>query len=335
MIRSCFIGGYFYLMCRSLLIQDEMDEKKMKEIGKKWVICTTEEKDRNEQGSYGFAIGEDNQHIRPDFTKQWACKLVDKYIPSATMEIHCVEDTIIELSKSMSAAPEHSVSKSKAHENGEGFNDRRTIFFPGHGSGGNASKGEPPTPGHKMRDFYFKDYAPQAFKHLRKMCGLSETDYVLSLCGEFEFLEFVSNSKSGGFFFLTHDERYMVKTISKAECTFFRKILPQYLNHYSNYPDSLINRMFGMYKVKPYKKNEYRFLVLDCTYRNNLFLPIHKKFDLKGSTRGRAVTEKEKKKGNPIFKDLDFLEQKQKFHLSASVAKKFRETIAADAALLG
>jgi hypothetical protein len=42
------------------------------------------------------------------------------------------------------------------------------------------------------------------------------------------FLEFISNSKSGQFFFFTHDQQYMIKTQTKAECKFLRSILPQY-----------------------------------------------------------------------------------------------------------
>ena len=80
------------------------------------------------------------------------------------------------------------------------------------------SEGSNTTPPHKMRgmgmmgwmgnaDFKFKDYAPKVFRHLRQRFGIDPVDYMLCVCGNFEFLEFISNSKSGQFFFYTHDRQ--------------------------------------------------------------------------------------------------------------------------------
>jgi len=68
----------------------------------------------------------------------------------------------------------------------------------------------------------------QVFRHLRERWGVDPMDYLLSLCGDFMYLEFISNSKSGQFFFYSHDRRFMIKTISKSESKFLRKILPYY-----------------------------------------------------------------------------------------------------------
>lgn len=37
--------------------------------------------------------------------------------------------------------------------------------------------------------------------------------YMLSVAGNYNFLEFISNAKSGEFFFFSHDERFMIKTM--------------------------------------------------------------------------------------------------------------------------
>lgn len=42
-------------------------------------------------------------------------------------------------------------------------------------------------------------------------------DYMLSICGNDALRELSSPGKSGSFFYLTHDDRYMIKTIKKAE----------------------------------------------------------------------------------------------------------------------
>lgn len=42
-------------------------------------------------------------------------------------------------------------------------------------------------------------------------------DYMLSLCGNDALRELSSPGKSGSFFYLTNDDRYMIKTMKKAE----------------------------------------------------------------------------------------------------------------------
>jgi hypothetical protein len=74
----------------------------------------------------------------------------------------------------------------------------------------------------------FKDYAPDVFRAIRELSGLDPLDYLLCVCGNFKFLEFLSNSKSGQFFFYSHDRRYMIKTISDEECVLLREILWDY-----------------------------------------------------------------------------------------------------------
>jgi 1-phosphatidylinositol-4-phosphate 5-kinase len=53
-------------------------------------------------------------------------------------------------------------------------------------------------------------------------------DYMMCVCGNFDYLEFISNAKSGQFFFYTHDRQFMIKTQTKAESKFMRSLLPQY-----------------------------------------------------------------------------------------------------------
>jgi len=125
----------------------------------------------------------------------------------------------------------------------------------------------------------------------------------------------------------------MIKTISKEEAKFLRKILPAYYLHILKYPDTLINRFYGMHRVKPHAKDEFRFLVMGSVFYTNL--PIHVVFDLKGSTLGRECSEKEKKTRElPILKDNDFTEMKQTINLGKTLADKFSAQIEADSKLL-
>jgi 1-phosphatidylinositol-4-phosphate 5-kinase len=85
-------------------------------------------------------------------------------------------------------------------------------------------KGGSLTPPHMLaHTFKFKDYAPVAFAYLRKMYGVNEFDFLLSVCGNANFIEFISNAKSGQFFFYSNDGRYMIKTMTNAESKYLRR----------------------------------------------------------------------------------------------------------------
>jgi 1-phosphatidylinositol-4-phosphate 5-kinase len=87
-----------------------------------------------------------------------------------------------------------------------------------------APKGSATTPPHKLsHTFKFKDYAPVAFAYLRRMFGVNEFDFLLSVCGNANFIEFISNAKSGQFFFYSSDGKYMIKTMTNAESKFLRR----------------------------------------------------------------------------------------------------------------
>jgi len=87
------------------------------------------------------------------------------------------------------------------------FNKTVNLKFP--------SQGTSRTPAHRMGDFEFKDYMPEIFLQLREWFGIDNSDYLVNLCGDFKYLDFVSNSQSGSFFFYSHDTQYMIKTIQK------------------------------------------------------------------------------------------------------------------------
>lgn len=68
---------------------------------------------------------------------------------------------------------------------------------------------------------------------------------------------------------------------------------------------TLLPKFYGLYCVQAEGKN-IRIVVM-----NNLLpraVPMHLKFDLKGSTHKRRASPKEKAKSVPTFKDLDFMQ---------------------------
>ena len=55
------------------------------------------------------------------------------------------------------------------------------------------------------------------------MFGVNEFDFLLSVCGNANFIEFISNAKSGQFFFYSSDGKYMIKTMTNSESKFLRR----------------------------------------------------------------------------------------------------------------
>jgi 1-phosphatidylinositol-4-phosphate 5-kinase len=56
-----------------------------------------------------------------------------------------------------------------------------------------------------------------SLRTLRKLFKVDAADYMLSICGNDALRELSSPGKSGSFFYLTNDDRYMIKTMKKAE----------------------------------------------------------------------------------------------------------------------
>lgn len=62
------------------------------------------------------------------------------------------------------------------------------------------------TPPHRLpKPFKIKDYCPKVFRMVRDRFHIDQDDYLTSLGGAYEYIEFISNSKSGQFFFYSHD----------------------------------------------------------------------------------------------------------------------------------
>ena len=147
--------------------------------------------------------------------------------------------------------------------------------------------------------FKFKDYAPHAFAAIRAHFGVDTRSYVRSLCSQFSFIEFIANSRSGQFFFYSADGKYMIKTQTKEECTFLRRILPHYYRHVIQNPATMLTRFYGMHRVKMHHiRRKMRFVVMGSVFATRE--DVKCMFDVKGSTVGRFA-----KPGERVLKDCD------------------------------
>ncbi|XP_047980132.1 phosphatidylinositol 4-phosphate 5-kinase 9 [Salvia hispanica] len=158
------------------------------------------------------------------------------------------------------------------------------------------------TPSHQSEDFKWKDYCPMVFRNLRELFGIDAADYMMSICGNDALRELSSPGKSGSVFFLSQDDRFMIKTLRKSEVKVLLRMLPNYHNHVRRYDNTLITKFFGLHRIKPSSGQKFRFVVM-----GNMFcteLRIHRRFDLKGSSLGRSADKVEIEE-NTILKDLD------------------------------
>ena len=137
-------------------------------------------------------------------------------------------------------------------------------------------------------DVLAADYAPDVFYSLRQLFGVSEYSYQRSLCKDSLLGSDTGAGASGSIFFLSFDNRYIVKSLPKKELDKLRAILLEYHQHMIKYPNSLLPKFLGLYKIKIGKK--WRRVVV----MNNAFytpFEVHQKYDLKGSTVSRTVSD--------------------------------------------
>ena len=105
----------------------------------------------------------------------------------------------------------------------------------------------------------------------------------------------MSSGKSGSFFYYSANGQYLVKTISNAEFKFFRSVLKGYYQHVKENPNTLISRIYGLYKIRFNKKQRNRRVDIPFVIMNNLFCTTKKidmRYDLEGSTAGRRTVFK-------------------------------------------
>ncbi|EGG22863.1 ankyrin repeat-containing protein [Cavenderia fasciculata] len=195
----------------------------------------------------------------------------------------------------------------------------------------------------KYNGWTFKDHSPFPFKRIREILEIDSKYFMFSLGPEKIFgnlllgnlsnlCEVVSSGRSGSSFFRSNEGRYLIKTIPQNEETVLKTILPSYLQHLTKYPNSLLAKTLGYYSM--FGAKDYRFLVM-----NNLFytpLPIHEKYDLKGSTVGRHVEQSAAEDDGNLnaemaLKDLDF---KRKITIGPGFKAPLMEQIEHDTKLL-
>mmetsp|Transcript_13713 Transcript_13713/g.26893 ORF Transcript_13713/g.26893 Transcript_13713/m.26893 type:complete len:422 (-) Transcript_13713:233-1498(-) len=194
----------------------------------------------------------------------------------------------------------------------------------------------------KLKGFEFKVYAPRVFGNIRNMMQIEPQEYILSICFN-KYIEFISNSKSGAFFYYSNDGKYLIKTVEQAEANCLTGMLYQYSQHLENNTDTRLCRMYGLYRlslknaIKGLHGTKFYFLIMESVFYTARF--IHLIYDLKGSSYGREATQKDLAREPTnnftctVLKDNDLRESGQTIQIG-DLADKMKKQIAADARFL-
>ncbi|CAF0734655.1 unnamed protein product [Adineta steineri] len=163
-------------------------------------------------------------------------------------------------------------------------------------------EGSKSTPMHPYAEFHLKTYAQTAFRFFRNAFGVDPSSFMLSLCAK-DLRELPNPGASGSIFYITADDTYILKTVSKKEARFLLSLLPGYYMNLTQNPFTLLPKFFGLYCYQSANKN-IRFVIMNNLIPTNVRL--HEKYDLKGSIYKRKASEEERKRDLPTLKDNDF-----------------------------
>lgn len=277
-------------------------------------------------------MGNTNVSAPDDVVKPKPGGKKNKEIDENHLEFELAYDMMLGIRQTVSISANKAQSKILASQGNVIISNEDELFrkyvkydFPQAGSPENK------TPPHKMRDFKFKDYAPEIFAQLRDWFGLDPMEYLESLCGQFKLLEFISNSKSGEFFFHSHDRKFFIKTMAKSESLLLRKLLPEYFNYISRQPNTLLTKFFGMHRVHTPGRSPVYFIIMGSVFNSKR--DIHKIYDLKGSMyKRKAKVAKGPQAKNKVTtqKDIDWLSNEERIRVDPKTAKLFTHQLRRD-----
>ena len=183
--------------------------------------------------------------------------------------------------------------------------------------------------------YLLKEFGGVIFNNIRLYLGINKEEFIksispqdfiteLMISSQTIFEELCSTGSSGSLLYYTRDGEFIVKTISKKEYKFLKKILGQYFFYLKDNPISFLPKILGCYVLRrKYKKkitNIY-FIVMTNVFATDHHIDL--RFDLKGSTIGRKVLtgtindSKVFSKGDMALKDLDFNKINEKVYISS------------------
>jgi hypothetical protein len=188
---------------------------------------------------------------------------------------------------------------------------------------------------------HIEECAPKIFKYLRNLDGQDINKLIRSFLPSLNKTGIgESEGRSGNFFISTYDKQYLLKTINFNEANLLTsKLLFEMSKHLSSNSNSLISRLYGLYKIKmktSFLSEEEIYIIL----MKNVFGTFDEeniivKFDLKGSALNRRVsTIKDQIMQPNVLKDINFTETEKVLEVSEKNSKLLKNIINSDTKFL-
>uniref|UniRef100_A0A4W4FNV5 Phosphatidylinositol 5-phosphate 4-kinase type-2 alpha n=1 Tax=Electrophorus electricus TaxID=8005 RepID=A0A4W4FNV5_ELEEL len=175
--------------------------------------------------------------------------------------------------------------------------------------------------------FKFKEYCPLVFRNLRERFSIDDQEYQNSLTRSAP-IPSDAQGRSGARFHTTYNKRYVIKIITSEDVAEMHNILKKYHQYIVEcHGNTLLPQFLGMYRLTVDGDETY-MIVTRSVFSHRL--PVHKKYDLKGSTVAREASDKEKTKELPTYKDNDFINEGQKIFIDGENKKMFLEKLKND-----
>lgn len=111
--------------------------------------------------------------------------------------------------------------------------------------------------------------------------------------------------RSGSFFFFSHDNKFIIKTMTDGEFNMYLKRLPAFGEHYKANKNSLLAKILGVYTVNTKYIEDCHIMLMENTCQLKDKKELRYIFDLKGSMVDRKV--KGKTTAGDTLKDENFL----------------------------
>ncbi|XP_063723783.1 phosphatidylinositol 5-phosphate 4-kinase type-2 alpha-like [Symsagittifera roscoffensis] len=140
------------------------------------------------------------------------------------------------------------------------------------------------------KTFKFKHYSPMVFRSLRETFGVSDDDFLRSVCDAAPTN--LSHRRGDLKFYVTHDHKYIIKTMTSEDVAQVHEILERYYRFVvERKGDTLLPQYLDLFRITIDKPPGVYMIIV-----RNIFsarLPIHHKFNLKGSEKNRKMSEKD------------------------------------------
>ena len=186
-------------------------------------------------------------------------------------------------------------------------------------------------------------YAPRMFKSLLKFDkDMINFDISLDLLKNDENIKKASKmdgGKSGEFFFCTHDNKLIIKTLKSDELRIFLRSFEEYYNYLTKHKDSLITKIYGVYTFFRKDIDISNHVIIMRNIVNSTKKNIVVSYDLKGSSFDREVIKDLKNyedrelayERKQTLKDSDFLKFEKQIEIPGFLKERLLKNLEEDA----